>query len=66
MFWRRKTLKERYIELGRVPCPRTQGDVELDACFGCKFVEVISAEGRTPFVRCDPPATYLAPIVHLR
>jgi hypothetical protein len=61
MFWRRSTRNERYIELGRVPCPRMQSDVELDACFGCKFVEEVRADGHTPFVRCDPPATYLAP-----
>jgi hypothetical protein len=62
MFWR-SSPTQRYIELGRVPCPRMGRDVELDVCFGCKFMEEVREDGRTPFVRCEPPATYFAPTV---
>jgi hypothetical protein len=55
MFWKSRRAGEHYIELGRVYCPRQQRDVELDACLGCPYVEEIRG-GRTPSVRCAPPA----------
>jgi hypothetical protein len=56
MFWRRRSTSERYIDGGRVPCPKAQGDVELDACFGCRFVQEVRVGARPPYVRCEPPA----------
>jgi len=60
MFWRKRSMSERYIDGGRVPCPRAQGDVELDACFWCEFAQEVRVDTRPAYVRCEPPANRLA------
>jgi hypothetical protein len=55
VFWNERGGNERYIELGRVQCPRAGCDVDLDACYGCRFMQEVS-ERAIPFVRCNPPA----------
>jgi len=50
-----------YIDRGRVNCPLRGGDVETDACAGCRWLEEIQEEGKLPFVRCRPPAPLLLP-----
>lgn len=54
MFWMIRNAGEHYIELGRVYCPRSGCDVELDKCLGCEHVKEVKG-GRTPSVICSPP-----------
>ena len=54
MFWTIRNAAEHFIELGRVHCPRTGCDVELDKCLGCEHVKTVKG-GRTPSVVCNPP-----------
>ena len=58
MFWTIRNADEHYIELGRVHCPRSGCDVELDKCLGCEHVKTVKG-GRTPSVVCNPPTRIL-------
>ena len=44
-----------YIDQGTVSCPNRNGDVEVDLCAGCRWMQEIDRDAKQPFVRCDPP-----------
>jgi hypothetical protein len=64
MFWNARKADERYIHRGRVACPRSPGDVEVDLCYGCRFMREIQESASLPFVRCRPRAGFAGEVMY--
>jgi hypothetical protein len=64
MFWHSRKADERYVHLGRLNCPRAGGDVDIDVCYGCRFMQEMREHGAMPFVRCAPAAATPAEAIY--
>jgi hypothetical protein len=47
---------DRYVEAGRVSCPRQGTDIDVERCLSCPWLRRAGLSRAPAWIRCSPPA----------